>query len=147
MATQNEINLEYIHHFAFDSTSAHFAYSVADSSGTRNGLFCLSLKQKDLPKKIIDLTQQGVYTQLSWNHRKNVLAFVSALLNIKGETDSASLWIWDAERETFCGAASHDALDEGWMIPSKNDLVWTRDGERLYFGIKPVSDGGDTDDF
>jgi dipeptidyl aminopeptidase/acylaminoacyl peptidase len=140
LETHQETKLDFVHTFAFDSTSAYFVYSAADSSGSRNGLFCLSLKREKYPQKIIDLTQKGIYSHLTWNNRKGVLAFLSAVPNRKGESDSASLWIWDPVRERFSGAVLEDGLIGKWTVPVKNELVWTRDGARLFFGMKPVSE-------
>jgi dipeptidyl aminopeptidase/acylaminoacyl peptidase len=42
--------------------------------------------------------------------------------------------------------ASRDDAPDGWTVPSKNELNWSRDGKRLFFGFKPVEeDEGDQD--
>jgi hypothetical protein len=36
-------------------------------------------------------------------------------------------------------AVASDAVPEGWMLPAKNTLRWTDDGERVFFGYRPAA--------
>ncbi|NIM12441.1 MAG: prolyl oligopeptidase family serine peptidase [Candidatus Aminicenantes bacterium] len=62
---------------------------------------------------------------------------------IKGKTRqtlSSGLWIWDGVNRTLHGAVPREKIPGGWMIPADNRLRWTRDSERLFFGLKPYSE-------
>lgn len=143
LETKKEIHIPFVTSFAFDSTSRYFAYAVSDTSGISNGLFYVELLKEGCPRKIVDFGRDGYYVHLTWNNKRGILAYLSASLDEKGEPDSASLWIWDPSLEQFSGAVVIDATPEGWIVPPKNELVWTDDGQRLFFGLKPESEIGE----
>ena len=78
----------------------------------------------------------GNYTTLTWNN-EGLLAYVSSTRDTVKEFDIVTLRIWDFSLKRVTGSVNPDNLPEGWMIPSKNELSWTRDDQRLFFGLKP----------
>ncbi|MCP4150070.1 MAG: S9 family peptidase [bacterium] len=53
---------------------------------------------------------------------------------------SSGLLIWDGIKRKFYSAVPKEKIPPGWMIPAENKLKWTEDGERLYFGFKPINE-------
>ena len=140
LETMAEKRIPFVHAFAIDSTSHYFAYSVVDTSGRENGIYSIDLYDDALPKTIVDFRFNGYYTYLTWNHRRVHLAYLTSILDEGGNPDSTSMWVWDPGREAFVGGIESEGVPEGWVIHSKNALEWTRDGRRLFFGLKPVSE-------
>lgn len=123
--------------FAFDSTVHYLAYAVSDTSGAENGLYYIDLLSRNSSRQAISTKDNGYFADLSWNNKRGVLAFLSGVLNDKGKPDSCSLWVWDPVIERPVQAVAQNGGPEDWIIPAKNELTWTRDGERLFFGLKP----------
>jgi dipeptidyl aminopeptidase/acylaminoacyl peptidase len=122
--------------FAFDSTSHYLAFSVADSTGLGNGLFTVDLTLDTLMEKIVDFQKNTRYGQLCWNNRRHVLAFITAQGG-KEAGDSSRVLVWDPAREEVVGAVESRFLEGDYYIPFQNDLTWTDDGQRLFFGFRP----------
>jgi len=137
--SKEEKRIPWVEVFAFDSTAHYFAYAMSDSLGEENGLYLLDLTQPDLPSSIVDFGRHMKYAELTWNNKQDLLAYVSASTTEKSKKDSASLFIWDPSQGQFSGVVTADGVPEGWRIPLKNELVWTLDGKRLFFGMKPDS--------
>ncbi len=64
------------------------------------------------------------------------MAFVEAPLDDEAEPGDGALWIWDDSGPRTV-ASKPDAPD-GWTLPAVQELAWSRDGQRLFFGFKPV---------
>jgi dipeptidyl aminopeptidase/acylaminoacyl peptidase len=50
-----------------------------------------------------------------------------------GKSDTSKLLIWDGEIKTI---ASTEDCTENYYIPAANKLSWSKDGARLFFGVK-----------
>ena len=80
--------------------------------------------------------EKGRFTELTWARDAGHLAFVAALLDEDNEPGDAEVWVWTG-REARKAVSREDA-PEGFTVPSKNELTWSRGGARLFFGFKPV---------
>ncbi len=139
LEAEAEIELPDVVSFAFDSTSQFFAYSVADTSGDRNGLFYRELKNDPQIEHTILQNEDEQYHQLTWCNQSGKLAFLSNVKAEKKEEVPCSMWLWDSESRDLKNILPPDKTPDGWSIPEKNNLSWTRDGDRLFFGLKPKS--------
>ncbi|MEK9136777.1 MAG: S9 family peptidase, partial [Bacteroidota bacterium] len=81
----------------------------------------------------------GTFTHLTWSNATGALAFITATLDDKEKPSPASLWLWNPENAKASEAIPADSVRKGWILPSKNDLTWTKDGKRLFFGFRPVN--------
>ena len=138
------IEIPYVLKFAFDSTSSYFAYAVADTAGKNHGLFVRELQKENAPAMTLTSGQNFIYSNLQWSRRKPVLAYVEAEEGEDGKTAPGLLWVWDAGVNVASLAIEPNSLPENWIIPSKNHLSWTRDGNRLFFGIRPKKEATDS---
>ncbi len=123
-------SIQWVVNTAFDSLSNYFAYSVNDTNSSK-GLYLFDLSENQTVT--VDKDSAAYYTNLTW-HKSGKLAFVKSYLDEDEETSEADLYLWNGSVKKI--ASSKDAK-EGWMIPAKNNLHWTEDGERLFFGYKP----------
>ena len=133
-------SVPFVSSFAFDSTSHYLAYSISDSSGDQNGLYIIDLFNNKTAVDVVDFQKNGSFTNLSWNNRNRSLAYILTVKSRNGEKSSSSLYIWDPDDEKYIGAVSDEDIPDDWFIPEKNDLVWSKDGERLFFGLKPETE-------
>ena len=140
LASKRERSIAFVMSFSFDSLSHTLAFAVGDSSGKRNGLYYLNLQEDSLRERTITNLAGGTYSNLSWNGRKGRLAFVAAQLDPRGNPGVAGVWVWDPVDGMGREVVPSTSTRDGWMVPSKNDLVWSRDGDRLFFGVRPVGD-------
>ncbi len=133
-----ETGIPHVLSFAFDSSSRFLAYVVADPEGKDNGLYTMDLKRDNLPQSAIVKSEDGLFVHLVWTEKRSQLAFLSQ----PGETEDKnikgfSLWIWDGETGKSVRAVAAEHAPQGWFIPEKNRVSWSRDGKRLLFGFKP----------
>jgi len=140
LETGEETKLSFLSSFAFDSTSQFCAYSISDTSGEHNGLYAIKLLESGQSTETIEATENGHYTNLTWNNKNHLLAYISAILDDKNRPDSASLKIWNPSQNRIVNAVPDDGLAENWTLPTKNRMIWTKDGQRLFFGLKPGED-------
>ncbi len=139
LLNESQLTLNNVVDFAFDSLSNYLAYIVKDAEGKDNGIYVVHLKGSfSLPKKIQG-KEKYEYTTLAWSTKSEQLAYIAS----KGSStaaDSCALMIWDAQNDTLMTAIPYEGAPVGWFLPKSNNLHWTEDQTRLYFGFKPFSD-------
>ncbi|MEM1181452.1 MAG: prolyl oligopeptidase family serine peptidase [Acidobacteriota bacterium] len=142
LGTGSETRIEHVTSFAFSATSAHVAYAVA-APGGENGLFVHGLMD-DAPPLAAASAARGHYSSLTWTRDPRVdaeaetlLAFVAAVDDEDGEPGDGEVWLWQASTGEGRPVATADTAPAGSMIPSVNQLHWSLDGQRLFYGTKP----------
>jgi dipeptidyl aminopeptidase/acylaminoacyl peptidase len=125
--------------FAFDPAAKSLAFIVSGAEGKGNGVFVKTLADAASAPVAAVQADKGRYDSLSWAKDGHALAFLSGVDKPAG---SATLSIWDAAAGQAKQAASSDQAPKGWILPIKNDLVWSKDAKRLFFGFKPPQKGG-----
>ena len=139
LTTGEETVVEHVEDFAFAEEAPFMAYSVSAPEGDGNGVFVVDLGGDEIASNTLHQTPRGRYTHLTWADEANHVAFVAAVLDDEGEPGDAEVWYWAGTGEASPAASRSDAPD-GYTVPSKNELQWSRDGGRLYFGFKPSAD-------
>ena len=129
-----EVNLADVVSFAFDRAAPYLAYVVAGEGGTGNGLFVKDLANPAAPPITVNQADQERYDQLTWARSGSVLAYVAGA----DDEGPGTLWTWDGAARRARQVAGSAQAPTGWMVPLKNELAWSRDGRRLFFGFKPV---------
>jgi len=136
LGSKEEIQIPYVISFSFDKSSKYFAYAVAGPEGKDNGLYYIELNKEDLAQNPIAKKEKGNYVNLTWSREASKLAFLESVG--EGETKGiASLFIWNGIESGSAVAVAAGDVPEGWFIPEKNKISWSRDGKRLFFGLKP----------
>ena len=133
----SEIRIPFVTEMSFDSTSNYLVYTVVDTSGSENGIYSIHLNTGDLSPSAIESRENGYYKNLSWNNKDTRLAFTSAVLDSAYEAGEAGLNIWDAGNGELKTVVEAGETMEKWALRSDNDLEWTNDGQRLFFGLMP----------
>ncbi len=136
LESKEEIQIFYVISFSFDKSSKYFAYAVAGPEGKDNGLYYIELNKEDLQQNPIAKKEKGDYVNLTWSREASKLAFLESVG--EGETKGiASLFIWNGIKAESAAAVEARDVPEGWFIPEKNKISWSRDDKRLFFGLKP----------
>ncbi len=135
LATGREIEVPHVRAFAISPHRALVAYAVAAPDNARDGLYVRDLSAAGEPERVVHATAFGHYAQLTWSEVGS-LAFVAATENGDGEPGRGSLAAWlGGETRTLVAT---DAGPAGWVVPSVNELRWSEDGNRLFFGWRPL---------
>jgi dipeptidyl aminopeptidase/acylaminoacyl peptidase len=139
LGSGEETEVEYVRSFAFDEEGKYLAYVVAAPDGMGDGLYLVGLAVGGLPVTSLDTATFAHIETLAWWEEGARLAWVSAIEDEEGEPGPGSLLVWDGE-DVVTAVAVAD-VPEGWTLPAKNRLRWTDDGDRLFFGYRPESEG------
>ena len=123
--------------FAFDETGRWAVYALGDEDGKRNGLYYRDLGQDAQVEKVISAAEKGVFAQPTWERGSPRLAFIAAPSDDNENPGEGSLWLWDAKAGSAHQAVPSTQVPKGWVLPTHNDLIWTKDGKRLFFGLLP----------
>jgi dipeptidyl aminopeptidase/acylaminoacyl peptidase len=134
LASGEEAEIADVTAFAFDEPSKFLAYVVAAEEGKGNGLFVRDLSAA-LQAVTVSQVDSARYDQLTWAGEASTLAFITT----SGEESPGSVWQWDGTSRAARELVPAARAPEGWMVPLKNSLSWTKDGQRLFFGFKPAS--------
>ncbi len=139
LAAAEELKIPYVLDCAFDPSSKYLALTVSSPEGVEDGLYYVDLTQEPLPKKAITQKEDAHFSSLAWTEKESQLAFLeSADGEKKNHEGYFSLWTWDGKTKVKKLAVAADTVPEGWMIPARNRVFWSKDGQRLFFGFKPV---------
>ncbi len=137
LATGEVFTHPYVTGFTADSLSEHVAMVVKDSTGNGNGVYIAELSATPAAAVPVFADSGAWAANLEWNARMGNLVFLA------GDTEkekklNAQLYLWQPGDE----AAALQSCDppEGWLIHHANKLQWSKDGERLFMGIKPESE-------
>lgn len=122
--------------FAFDPESGYLAYALAGENGAGNGMFLRTLATTGTGTSIVGLTlkqaDKGRFESPTWTRTGHTLAFLAAAEKGNG----ASLYVWTPGATAAREAVTRAQAPKGFFLPLKNELTWSRDGKRLFFGFK-----------
>ncbi len=125
--------------FGFAADSRFLAYSVADETGKGDGLFYRDLAAP-AQAQVISQAEKGRYEPLLWTKSGSSLAFLAAVDSAQNMPGPATLYIWEGTTRQSRAVVKPEQAPKGMTLPLKNDLAWTKDGKRLFFGFKPAGD-------
>tara|TARA_R100000908_G_scaffold17486_1_gene6663 strand:+ start:10532 stop:13264 length:2733 start_codon:yes stop_codon:yes gene_type:complete len=129
----DEFDIPFVREMAFDSLSNYLAYSTVDTSNTINGVYVFDLNREESQR--INSELSGLYANLTWDYDEEKLAFTKAKYDTSYVESDASLHLWDAENEELLTLLNADDGNEGFTLRSNNNLTFTNDGSRLFFGF------------
>lgn len=132
-----EYSIPFVKEAAFDSTSSYLAYSVVDTSDSENGIYYRDLNDTPSERQAIAADKDGLFANLSWDDQNHRLAFTQAAMDTTFETDDADLKIWNASSNDTETLIESSEITEGWALRTNNNLGWTDNGQRLFFGLMP----------
>lgn len=137
LADGEEIRIDDVTLYSFASDSRHLVYALAKAGGKGNGLFTVDLGRPDGPGRQLHAADGTVYRNLSWTRDGARLAFLAGVQDDGGRIESCNLFVWDAGGNRSPELAVKTRLPNDWIFPAVNDISWTRDGKRLFVGLRP----------
>lgn len=131
-----DLIIENVKESKFDSTSNYLFYIRESEKNNYNGIYYRDLTKRFAPEIAIETDTNAKFDELSWNTKKNILAYKKTILDSNDEETVYDIRLFDFKKKSISNAVFSQEFS-GWYIPKKNNLYWTEDGERLWFGIKP----------
>ncbi|WP_199610063.1 alpha/beta hydrolase family protein [Flocculibacter collagenilyticus] len=133
--------IEHVQHYTFAEEGGQLAYTVITPEDQANTLAVLSLAQNNKEDSAtfntpITLAQAAfnAYPHLSWNKKGTHLAFLVGNYQAAERYRPHQLMMYKtgAKKATTLKVARN-----GWFISHNNKLIWSKDGQRLFFGHQP----------
>ncbi len=135
LRTGKESIYPFVLSFAFDSLSHFLAFSRGDSTGSSNAVQLIDLTEGG--SRTLDAHPLGAYENLTWNNRTGQLAFLRLMMGNDGKKGGGTLFLWSTGDSIALEATPPGTLPAHWTIPAPNSMSWSRDGKRLFLGLKP----------
>ena len=129
--------LSFVDQWSVDSLATTLVYTRKDTTDLGNGLYALSLAGPDTEPLAIDTAGHHRFGRFTWHEGDPMLAYMRAADLEKDTAETASLFRWRPGQERPDALLGQQDVREGYFLPFDNSLSWTRDGERLFFGVRP----------
>jgi len=136
LETGVEIRIENVSAFSFDPRSTVLAYVVSTADGKLNGMFIRDLKKNDRPESAVLQKESAGFSPPVWVKDSSKMAFLWAVKKDKDDPGRSSLVLWDGMTRVASAGVADTAVPGGWTIPLKAPLTWSRDGKRLFLGLR-----------
>jgi len=140
LASGTDVEIPHVRSFTFHPGGEGLAYVVATPDGEGDGVYLRELNP-GAEALVLETDRFLQIRSMSWWEEGVRLAWVSAGEDEEGEAGAGSLSYWDGE--DVKGVFLSDALPQGWELPVRNRLQWSKDGDRLFYGARPGSPEGD----
>lgn len=134
--TGEKTEIPHVLEFAFGKTPPYLVFSVANPEKEKDGIYYIDLDASSLTSELILLGNVPPCSALVWNRNGDRLAFLLSK-DETGEGKQSSLWIWNSAASKLTRAVSPQDAPDGWHLSGKNEIKWSKDGERLFFGYRP----------
>ncbi|RLE00631.1 MAG: S9 family peptidase [Candidatus Aminicenantes bacterium] len=159
LATGQEFHFSRVISYALAPDSHFLAVVSRTSSGEGQNLVIYDLhKMASSPQAIAVWQKEGAeWSGLTWWSKGPRLAFlgrekvknpeklaesssgVTSQKNVSNQANQEemmTLYFWEGSTNHLVRCVSQQELQPGWVIPLKNSLRWSKDGQRLFFGTK-----------
>ena len=121
--------------YTHDGRTLVYTVVAAKNPESANGVYALPVLATGDPAPLLTLvTGKGKYTRLTWDERQQHLAMIGEREDAADPLARVKLYQWDRQ-QTTAAAIEIAALPGGQVPSSKGALSFSRDGERLFFGI------------
>lgn len=138
LESNSDIVINDVENINFDSTSSYLIYSKRSSDNLSNGLYFRDLKKSFAPEITIQKDTNYLFDDFLYNIDFNKLVYMVAQLDSNKKAYQYELNLYDFEQAKYETITKKDEFKD-WYIPKKNRLKWTQNGERLFYGVKPLS--------
>lgn len=132
----SEINIDNVTDYVLDSNSVFLFYSVSNKSGERDGIYYRNLNEEFAPENEIKTAKNAYFGNLIWHNELKKLAYFFAKTTESGKAKDCSIWVWDSKINN--SIADSNNIPKNYYLPSFASAKWSKPGNRIYFGIKPV---------
>ncbi len=128
--------IDFVHESAVDSTSNYLIYSVVDTTGTGNGIYLINLNGDVNDHQKIAGFENALFSNLTWDHKTSRVAFTQSEIKPEQEflTGDATIYTMKVGEEPT-EIVRPENINDGYRLRSQNQLTWTNDGNRLFYGV------------
>jgi dipeptidyl aminopeptidase/acylaminoacyl peptidase len=129
----DEQQIDNVDSFAFSPKKATLVYSVSSEQGEKNALKVIDLNEA----KTTTIIAQALasFNNFSWNEAGTKLAFTQGDFSEKTMIRQHDLKIWQQKRNNV---HTVKMTNKQMFVSDTNTLGWSKDDERLFFGVKVV---------
>lgn len=136
-----EIKINNVLEYQFDSLSNYFFYSISNPDGNKDGLFYRNLNEEFAPEYFIENKDKTIFSNLTYSDTAKVLVYTLSSIRDDGFPKETTLKLWNPNTPNLTQIIlENQKLPKDWVIYHKNTLKFTKDGKRLWVGIKPISE-------
>lgn len=136
--SETEIPIENVYEYELDSLGNNIFYSTLTDKGI-NGIYSRDLNSEFVPEKTIETDSSSKFTDLTWNESSNKLIYLKGLLSKDDKTKDNAIKSYDIKSNSLIILADTSSRD-GYYIPEINDIRFTDDNQRIWFGYKPLGE-------
>jgi len=113
-------------------------YTVGSRKSETNGVYAVAVDTGAEPVAL--LSGKGKYNRLTWNRAETEMAFASDRDDQDSKPPKYKVYLWDRKSAQAVEAVSNatPGFRQGWSIPERGTIAFTRDGSRLLIGCAPV---------
>lgn len=129
--------LYFVDSWTVDSMATTLVFTKKDTLESNNGLYALSLEDLAGDVQEIDAGDSMKYGRFTWFDQEPRLAFTREEDSEEKTGETAALFSWRPGDESPEQLLSQEDAPEGYYLPFDNQLNWTNDGQRLFFGFRP----------
>ncbi|OGU57647.1 MAG: hypothetical protein A2X64_06045 [Ignavibacteria bacterium GWF2_33_9] len=141
LKSKTEIKMDNVYDYVFDSLSHYLFYSVSSPDGKTDGLFYRNLTEEFAPEYSIEKKDKTLYSNLTFSDSSRILAYLTSEISDDGQSGDCELKIWNEQNPNLVEIGiTKEQTPKDWFIYYKNSLKFTKDGKRLWIGLKPVSE-------
>jgi dipeptidyl aminopeptidase/acylaminoacyl peptidase len=130
---------------AFDPTSRWLALTVATTDGEGDRLELRSLDER-LRATVVHAAPKTAYPTMTWAPEDARLAYLRGDATDPEDVTDLVLEYLSPRDADDPGPVTTVPAPEGRHYPGENDLEFTRDGERLFVGLRPAPPESDAED-
>ena len=145
LVSETEIPVENVVEYTIDSLGNNIFYSTLIEKGF-NGIYTRDLKEEYAPEKSIDKDSSSKYSNLTWDETLSMLLYLKGEVLNDDKTKDNAIVLYDNITKLKLIIADTSSK-EGYYIPEINQIRFTEDDFRLWFGYKPLTEwyGKDND--
>ncbi len=144
LASGEEFRAENVGEHAFDKPSTVLIYAVNGTKDEDGRVSGWKLSGTTVEAIQLSSGKDTSYSSLSWSREQSNLAFVG-VRKLNGVAHG-SLYHWKPAFSSAEEIVSSTNVQEGWTVPLKNEVTWTRDSRRIFFGVRPESPSDESEE-
>lgn len=118
-------------------SGAWLALVQETATGLGNRLVVVACGEAGPEERVVAAADSATWDALSWAEELPLLAAVEADARDPDAPADAVLLDYDADSAVLVERLADADVEEGWTLPLDNRLQYSRDGQRLFFGLRP----------
>ncbi len=133
-----ERSLDFVGQWSADSLASTLVFTRNDTLESHNGLYAFDLGDLSSDPVPLDTVGDAAFGRFTWFEEAPRLAYMREEELEEDTIETAALYVWDAGSPEAHALMGQEDAREGYFLPFDSRLQWTRDGERLFFGVRPT---------